>query len=94
MCSISHGTNTDQTGLHVLLGFFLCIPRARAGCHFPYIVPCWLVVCAGIWSGGSVYYFSSHVANQQASGWLRDDADPALLSAWLKVGCAMAALSA
>ncbi len=56
-------------------------------------MPCWLAICGAIWSGGSLYYFGSHVGNHHATEWLREDADPALLSVWIKVGCAMAALT-
>ncbi|KAK3369040.1 hypothetical protein B0T24DRAFT_681090 [Lasiosphaeria ovina] len=82
-------------GLHFVLGLYFCFTQNRLGSYHLYIVPPWLLICAGVWCA-CLYYFTiqvdyitkfPHQVFRAADGTVQND-----VATWSKVGLATSAL--
>lgn len=83
-------------GLHFILGIYFCFTKNRLRTHDVYLVPLWLVVCAGVWTG-SLYYFARLLELViRLAGAFRGSATTTgqpEIATWTKVGTALNGLN-
>jgi hypothetical protein len=81
-----------KAGLHFILGLYLCVAGNKPGAHHLYIIPVWLIACAGVWAG-VVYYFASVLDVVIKFPDVEPLPEQPLWTTWVKVGTATAALN-
>ncbi|KAK0643527.1 hypothetical protein B0T16DRAFT_459664 [Cercophora newfieldiana] len=79
-------------GLHFILGLYLCFAGNKPGAHHLYIIPVWLIACAGVWAG-TLYYFASALDVVIKFPGVEPLPEQPLWTTWVKVGTATAALN-
>ncbi|KAK3940636.1 hypothetical protein QBC46DRAFT_458821 [Diplogelasinospora grovesii] len=83
-------------GLHFILGLYCCFTQNKPGAHHLYIIPVWLVICAGVWCG-PVYYFGRQVdailKSPDGGRAMNASSSQSQITTWSEVGCGTSALN-
>jgi len=79
-------------GLHFILGLYLCAAGNKPGAHHLYIIPIWLIGCAGVWAG-TLYYFASALDLLVKFPGVEPFPERPQWTIWVKVGTATSALN-
>ncbi|KAK3353556.1 hypothetical protein B0T25DRAFT_568754 [Lasiosphaeria hispida] len=82
-------------GVHFFLGIYLFATARKPRSYHLYIIPVWLIACAGLWCG-VLYYFAREldlVLRSPSTTRYRETTELPLFATWSKVGIATAGLN-